>query len=210
MNNENENFYWCEIPFNMLVCGMTDCGKTYFILDLLEKEFKHKFNDIVVFCPTIEFNRTYQKRPFIDKDKNIYIYSPDKVQEDLNLCLQDSINEFKSQESNTLFIVDDTANMWEAKNKCTRLTELAFSGRHVGISVWLLTQKYNAICKDFRENCAHMVIHSMNDQTALDQIFKENRCLPHSEKETAIQHLDAGHKLILHRKLPFSFKFFYK
>ena len=197
-------------PFNMLVCGMTDCGKTYFILDLLEKEFKHKFNDIIIFCPTIEFNKTYKDRSFIEKDQNIYIYHPKLVQDDLNLCLEDTINEFKHENKQTLFIVDDTANLWEAKNKCSKLTELAFSGRHLNISVWLLTQKYNAIVKDFRENCKHLVIHALNDQTALDQIFKENRCLPHSEKEAAIAHLDAGGKLLLRKNLPFGFYFFYK
>jgi len=210
MNNENENFEFNSPPFNMLVCGMTDCGKTYFLMNLLEREFKNKFNSIVIFCPTIEFNKTYQDRPFIEKDRNIYIYPTKLVQDDLNACLEDCINEFKSETSQTLFIVDDCANLWEAKNKCTRLTELAFSGRHINISVWLLTQKYNAICKDFRENIKHLVIHALNDQTALDQIFKENRCLPHSEKEAAIVHLDAGGKLLLRKNLPFSYKFFYK
>ena len=207
MNNENE-FNWCEVPFNMLVTGASDCGKTYYIMNLLEKEFKNKFHHVVILCPTIEYNRTYQERDFINKDKNIYTYPPKLVQENLNGCLEDCINEFKSQDSQTLFIVDDCANLWDTKTKCSRLTELAFSGRHINISVWLLTQKYNAICKDFRENIKHLVIHALNDQNALDQIFKENRCLPHSEKEAAIAHLDAGGKLLLRKNLPFGFYFF--
>ena len=202
------NFQWNSLPFNMLVTGASDSGKTYFLMNLLEREFKNKFNSIVIFCPTIEFNKTYKERAFIDKDKNIYIYTPKLVQDDLNLCLEDTINEFKSETSQTLFIVDDCANLWEAKNKCTKLTELAFSGRHINISVWLLTQKYNAICKDFRENIKHLVIHALNDQNALDQIFKENRCLPSDRKEAAIAHLDAGGKLLLRKNLPFGFYFF--
>jgi septin family protein len=43
MDNENKNFY-CEIPFNFLICGMTDCGKTHFMLDLLEKDFNKKYD----------------------------------------------------------------------------------------------------------------------------------------------------------------------
>ena len=195
---------WCELPFNMLVTGMTDCGKSYFILNLLENEFFSKFNDIVIFCPTINMNKTYLERLWIEKDKKIYIFPPEKVQEDLNLCLEDTMKEFQSQDLQTLFIVDDCSNLWESKNKCTKLTELAFSGRHLGISVWLLTQKYNAICKDFRENCKHIVIHALNDQTSLDQIFKENRCLKSSEKDAAMQHLDEGGRLILRRMLPWA------
>ena len=136
-------------------------------------------------------NKTYQDKFWVEKDPKIYTYPPKLVQENLNTCLEDAIDEFKSKDSQTLFIVDDCANLWEAKNKCTKLTELAFSGRHFGISVWLLTQKYNAICKDFRENCKHMVIHTFNDQASIDQVFKENRCIPSSEKDAIIQQLDA-------------------
>lgn len=189
----------------MLVVGMTDCGKTYFILDLLEHEFKKKFDDIVIFCPTIEMNKTYQDRLWINKDNGVIMYPPKLVSLDLNVCLEDSIDHLKSKDHQTLFIVDDCANLWESKNKCTKLTELAFSGRHYGISVWLLTQKYNAVVKDFRENCKHMVIHTMNDYVSMDQIFKENRCIPHSEKDTVLQQIDAGQKLILRRKMPFDY-----
>ena len=196
---------YCDIPFNMLVMGMTDCGKTYFVLDLLENEFRKKFDYIIIFCPTIHMNKTYQDKFWIEKDVKIYTYPPKLVQNDLNSCLEDTIDVFKSKDAQTLFIIDDCANLWEAKNKCTKLTELAFSGRHFGISVWLLTQKYNAICKDFRENCKHMVIHTFNDQASIDQVFKENRCIPASEKDAIIQQLDAGKRLILRRKIPFNF-----
>jgi hypothetical protein len=101
-------------------------------------------------------NKTYQARSWMEKDENICVYPPEFVQENLNQCLEDAIKVFKDNDSQTLFIVDDCANLWESKNKYTNLTELAFSGRHFGISVWLLTQKYNAICKDLRENCKHI------------------------------------------------------
>ena len=198
------NFY-CAVPFNMLVSGQTDCGKTYFILDLLENEFKKKFDYIIIFCPTIQFNKTYQARPWIEKDKSIYKFPPKLVQSDLNACLEDAIDMFKDSEAQTLFIIDDCSNLWESKNKCTKLTELAFSGRHFGISVWLLTQKYNAVVKDFRENCKHMVIHTMNDQMSIDQIFKENRCIPNSEKEAVLADIDSGKRLLLRRKIPFDY-----
>jgi septin family protein len=67
-----ENFDWCKPPFNMMVCGMTDCGKTHFIVDLLEREFASQFHDIVLFCPTVEFNQTYIDRHWVSKDSKIY------------------------------------------------------------------------------------------------------------------------------------------
>jgi GTPase SAR1 family protein len=43
-------------PFNMLLVGMTGCGKTYFFLDMIESEYKKVFDYIVIICPTIEWN----------------------------------------------------------------------------------------------------------------------------------------------------------
>ena len=39
-------------PFVGLIVGHTDSGKTYFLLNLLEKEFKEYFEHIYIFCPT--------------------------------------------------------------------------------------------------------------------------------------------------------------
>ena len=200
----NDDFY-CDVPFNMLISGMTDCGKTYYVLDLLEHDFMKTFDYIVIFCPSIEMNKTYKDRKWVEHDKYIYVYPPDKTKMDLNSALEDAINTFRDSDAQTLFLIDDCANLWESKNKCTQLTELGFSGRHCGISVWLITQKYNAVCKDFRENCKHMIIHTMNDQASFDQIFRENRCLPLQEKEHIMSELDACKKLLLRRKPPLGY-----
>jgi hypothetical protein len=46
-----------------------------------------------------------------------------------------------------------------------------------------------------------MVIHTLNDQASIDQVFKENRCFPASEKDTVVKQLDSGKRLLLCRKL---------
>jgi hypothetical protein len=61
----------------MIITGRTGCGKT-----------NGKFNSIVIFCPTIEENRTY-KRTFIEKDDGVHIFPPTYVENDLNGCLDD-------------------------------------------------------------------------------------------------------------------------
>jgi len=40
--------------------------------------------------------------------------------------------------TNTLFVIDDCANLEDVKKKATSLTDLAFSTRHYGISVWVI------------------------------------------------------------------------
>ena len=54
-----------------LVCRQTGCGKTVFILDLLEGPYRGFFGHIVVLCPTIKYNKTYQ-RPWIWTDPEVY------------------------------------------------------------------------------------------------------------------------------------------
>ena len=45
-----------EPSFNMLISGITNCGKTHYVLDLLEKHYKNKFDYIVIYCPTFLVN----------------------------------------------------------------------------------------------------------------------------------------------------------
>ena len=64
-----------------IICGQTNCGKTVFVLDLLEKEYQHVFENIIILCPTIEWNKAYKNRSWIGdvrhpKDKNISIVNP--------------------------------------------------------------------------------------------------------------------------------------
>ena len=47
-------------PFNMLIVGKTACGKTKYLLDMLEEEHKGVFEYIFLICPTFEYNKTYR------------------------------------------------------------------------------------------------------------------------------------------------------
>jgi hypothetical protein len=37
-------------PFNMLISGITGCGKAHNVFDLLENEIKIKFDCVTIFC----------------------------------------------------------------------------------------------------------------------------------------------------------------
>jgi len=63
-------FFWPEPPFNMLISGITGCGKTHFVPDLLENKYRSKFDHIIMACPTFYYNKTYN-RPFIYYDFNV-------------------------------------------------------------------------------------------------------------------------------------------
>ena len=41
-----------EPPFNVIIVGMTACGKTRYLLEMLEKEHLGVFDYVVLVCPT--------------------------------------------------------------------------------------------------------------------------------------------------------------
>ena len=70
-----------KYPHCAIICGQTGCGKTEFVLDLLEKEYCQVFKNIVILCPTIQWNKAYKNREWIGdvrkpKTKNITIVNP--------------------------------------------------------------------------------------------------------------------------------------
>ena len=71
----------------MLISGVTNCGKSHFVLDLLENEYKDYFDNIVLFCPTFNTNKTYENRECV-KSKNFIVLPPDTVKNNLDACLK--------------------------------------------------------------------------------------------------------------------------
>ena len=73
-----------KIPFNCIITGPTNCGKTKFLVDKLSGAFQKKFEYIVLICPTFTINKTYEN--FFEGDKNFFVWMPD-------VSNQDEINE---------------------------------------------------------------------------------------------------------------------
>jgi hypothetical protein len=107
----------------MLTVGMTGCGKTLYLLNMIGKEYLHVFSYIVIVCPTIKINKTYQEWKYLTTDKNI-IKIPCK-QESVDLTLKLVSDTFSN--TNTLVVIDDCAASRCVKNKVSELVRLDFS-----------------------------------------------------------------------------------
>ena len=180
-------------PHCAIICGATECGKTKFILDLLETQYLKYYDYIVIFCPTIQHNKTYHEREFILKDKDVFIVNPGNK---LNECLEYYYELMKGYE--TLFIIDDCSAEKDIVKKRNALSMLAFSGRHVNISVWILTQKYNAVLKDFREQVKWVALFYCKDRDSFDDCLRENDVIETKEKRNEVKN---KLKKIKHSKL---------
>ena len=84
-----------KFPHSAMFVGVMACGKTEFLLRLLETINKNHFEFTVILCPTILDNRMYLSRKWIFDDKNVFIVC------DLEGKLNEWIKLFKTLEKAT-------------------------------------------------------------------------------------------------------------
>ena len=63
-------------PHTSIFTGPTDCGKSHFVLELIEKESNKHFDYIIVICPTLRWNKTYHARGWIRNDDKVWLIEP--------------------------------------------------------------------------------------------------------------------------------------
>ena len=200
-----------KYPHCAIICGQTGCGKTEFVLDLLEGEYSGVFKYIIILCPTIQWNKAYKNREWIDdvrkpKTKNLIIVNPivevreangslykeEKLQELLRMFFK------KYAGHSTLYIIDDCSATKELTKKKDMLSELAFSGRHAEQSVWVISQRYNSVLKDLREQTKWLCMFYTKDRDSFDNCLRENDVIPTLEER---QRIKEELKKKKHRKL---------
>ena len=170
-------------PHSAMFVGATACGKTEYMLKLLETNYKNHFEYIVVLCPTILDNKTYLSRKWILDDENTFIVCD--VECKLNDWIGRFTKVFKGHE--TLFIIDDCSAEGEINKKRDALSELAFSGRHRGHSLWVLTQKYNSITKDVREQVKWLCLFFTKDRDSFEDCLRENDVVPDKNERNRLK-----------------------
>ena len=171
-----------NIPFNALIVGKTNSGKTQFLVNQLRGPFKGKFDYIVLICPTFAYNRTLYR--FGERDPRMYVI----------ICEQHHVEPWLKVAScffvgtNTLIVLDDCASSKDVKGRTGELVNLGFSARHAGISVWVLAQQLSSIAKPFRENVSAVVLFYTPSSTKA--VFEEYAGeLSHDDRKQMISRL---------------------
>jgi len=114
--------------------------------------------------------------------------------------------------TNTLIILDDCASSKNVKGRTGELVDLGFSGRHIGISVWVVTQKMTSITVSFRENMAALFLFCTPSSKATKAIFDDyagNKVSLDEYKEllSKLEERDFSY-LVFSLRRPFSVKLF--
>ena len=156
-----------KLPFNALIVGPTNSGKTQYLVNQLRGPFRGKFDYIVLFCPTFIKKTAYDR--FVDKDRYIFVIvcQQHEIENWLNLA------SFFFEKTNTLLVLDDCVASKDAKGRTSQLVNLGFSARHDGISVWVLTQQITSIAKPLRENVAAIVLFYTPSGKTTKAIFED-------------------------------------
>lgn len=159
-------------PHTAIFSGPTSCGKTQRVLDLIEKEYKNHFENIIILCPTIRWNQTYLERSWVWKDDYVFCFEPKA-----NLFEHvEKLSKLLSGEE-TLFIVDDMIADETLDKKRQPLLELAISGRHKKHSLWLLTQSYTAIPKNLRRQKKQLFVWYPSEKSDLKMVDEETNLM---------------------------------
>ena len=58
------------------------------------------------------------------------------------------------------------------------LSEFSFSERHAKQSLWVLVQKYNAVCKDLCEQTKWVALFQSKDRFSFVDVLDENDVMP--------------------------------
>ena len=70
--------------------------------------------------------------------------------------------------SPTLYIIDDCSATKKLTKKKDMLSQLAFSGRHAEPSIWAISQRYNSILKDLREQAKWVRMFYTKDRDSFE------------------------------------------
>ena len=163
-------------PHTTIFTGPTRCGKTHLVLDLIEKECNKHFDYIIIICPTLRWNKTYDVRDWIKNDDKVWLIVPkDKLYQWSEKLLQLLAN------SETPFIIDDIIADESLNKRRQSLLELAISGRYREHYLWLLTQSYSGIPKNLRRQAKSIFVWYPKERADLKMIHDESNVLTDDE-----------------------------
>ena len=63
-------------PHTSIFTGLTGCGKTHLVLELIENQYNKNFDYIIIVSPTLQWNKTYHSKNWIKTDDKVWLIEP--------------------------------------------------------------------------------------------------------------------------------------
>jgi len=138
---------------------------TFFLDELLHPDhgyYRDAFEVVFILCPTWKRNHTYLERLWLWRwphaSRFLFIDPRERLHDWLRALFS------VATDTPTLYLIDDMAASRALTKNKDMLSELAFSGRHAKHSLWVLVQKYNAVCKDLRNQTKWVTLFHCKDR----------------------------------------------
>ena len=136
---------YIKTPHTSIFIGQTVCGKTFLVLELIEKEYNKHFDYIVIIFPTLRENDTYHFKEWIKNDDKVWLVGP---KDNLYQWIKKLSELLRFLE--VLFIIIAIIANETLDKRRHPLLESSISDKHRGHYLWLLTQSYYAMPKNLR------------------------------------------------------------
>lgn len=177
-------------PFIILSASRRS-GKTFTLRDMLNKS-KQKFDDILLISNTSQYNVDYG---YIPDDKKITTAGMDSKINDIKDNQQEALKRKKPMMDYLIIFDDILDDPKVGKRGSNIINDLATLGRHLHISVVVLTQKFNALSTITRSNADFACIARCKNETDIEAfttsyLTGENEGMEHgtaSQKKMAKQ-----------------------
>lgn len=170
----NTSFIWG-------IFGRPRSGKSTYLLSLLMAKKKKGirqsyiglFKNIIFVSPTIH--------SITDKRIQSLKFKYDNVSVDILTEIEDLAKENKEDNEQTLVIFDDCSTQFK-KNRGIeqKLTQICKNHRHLGLSIFILSQKFTDLTSGMRLCLPYMTIFTMDNLYERDSLFSE---LPIKKKD---------------------------
>lgn len=183
--NLNKNAPFPSSNFLYLCCGGIGSGKSTIVLNLLELDkslggFRKAFNRIYVVSPTSNQDGKFEKLiREVEQDGNYYSECSNENIEEIMEKIKAFNDEFKQEKKNkkkmpsSLVIIDDCADSF-SKKRNNKLNKMVLTLRHLKTSIFILSQKLNAIPPIIRGQARCITffptLNSKEEQTLIDEI----------------------------------------
>lgn len=174
---------------NYIIIGKKGSGKSTLVLNLLKRKsspYYKNFDNIILISPTACRDPKFESLvKELEPDNKYYDELNDEIIGEIINKLNDFNDGFiKAQEEknekrkkkkpiikpNNLLILDDCLHMLPKSNASSNINKIFTTSRHLKLSIWLLTQKYNKVNPLIRNNSDLITIFPTDNKREFESI----------------------------------------
>lgn len=166
-------------PYNgkisIIILGHSGDGKTHMLVNtLLMKVYRGVFDEVHIFCPTIDSprNKKIYRKIKLNRDRVYKVFDEYKI---IELYEQ---AEKRSDDAKILFIFDDCISEagFKKTGQDSALNKLSSVGAHRGVSTIYLTQVFTGLSASIRDHATTFITFKCINKVVSDYIYKTYSC----------------------------------